>query len=142
MLTFVLGVLHIIMKSITVLFAIGSFANLFSATSAQLSNVTTPTLNLTTIAAVNGSSVLQCWQFPEFMASAQAGTAGALNLFLGDMANASYTVVPPRFNGGLHTAPSAQYVFLACTILYQTIQEFSSCSCWLRRSRLSNNSSD
>jgi len=76
---------------------------------AQLSNVTTPTLNLTAISAVNGQSVLECWQIPEFAASASAGTVGALNLFLGDGSNATYTVIPPRFNGGVHNAPAVQY---------------------------------
>ena len=75
-----------------------------------LSNVTTPNLNLTTIAARDGQSVLQCWSIPEFTQSATAGTAGALNLFLGGTANASYTVIPPRFDGGLHTAPAPQQV--------------------------------
>src|ERR1700761_4196241 len=74
-----------------------------------LSNTTTPSLNLTTIAARDGHSILQCWSIPGFAQSATAGTAGALNLFLGGTSNASYTVIPPRFNGGLHTAPVPQY---------------------------------
>lgn len=52
--------------------------------------------------------MLECWALPGFVASAQAGTTGALNLFLGDLANATYTVIPPRFNGGLHNAPAPQ----------------------------------
>jgi hypothetical protein len=67
-----------------------------------------PALNLTAISASNGNSILECWALPGFFASAQAGTAGALNLFLGDLANATYTVIPPRFNGGLHNAPAPQ----------------------------------
>jgi hypothetical protein len=75
-----------------------------------LSNTTTPDLNLTTIAARDGRSILQCWLIPQFVQSATAGTAGALNLFLGETSNASYTVIPPRFNGGVHTAPAPQCV--------------------------------
>jgi len=75
---------------------------------AQLNNITTPSLNLTAISAANGASVLQCWQLPGFAASSSAGTVGALNLFLGDLSNATYTVIPPRFNGGIHNAPAAQ----------------------------------
>jgi hypothetical protein len=82
---------------------------LISATTfAQLSNLTTPSLNLTTISASNGASTLECWQLPGFKTSAQAGTSGALNLFLGELSNATYTVIPSRFNGGIHNAPSAQ----------------------------------
>lgn len=81
-----------------------------SLVAAQLNNITTPSLNLTTIATSNGSSVLECWQFPGFAASSTPGVSGALNLFLGNTSNASYTVIPARFNGGVHTAPAAQYV--------------------------------
>jgi hypothetical protein len=77
---------------------------------AQLTNVTTPSLNLTAISASDGASVLECWQLPGFQTSAQAGTSGALNLFLGNLSNASYTVIPGRFDGGMHNAPAAQYV--------------------------------
>ena len=90
---------------------------LFAFASAQttcppaiISDITTPSLNLTAIATRNGNSVLECWQLPGFAASAGAGTVGAMNLALGDLSNATYTVIPPRFNGGLHSAPSNQYV--------------------------------
>lgn len=96
------------MKITKVLLGVLEFASISSLVSAQLSNVTTPSLNITAVAATNGSSVLQCWQLPGFMSSAVAGTAGALNLYLGDMANASYTVLPPRYDGGLHRAPAPQ----------------------------------
>ena len=82
---------------------------------AQLNNVTTPYLNLTAIAAANGESTLECWQLGPFASSSVPGTAGALNLFLGDMSNATYTVIPPRFDGGLHTAPAVQYVYCYIT---------------------------
>ena len=87
---------------------LASLIGTLALTAAQLNNITTPSLNLTAIAARNGSSVLECWQLPEFVTSATAGVAGALTLFLGDTANATYTVLPPRFNGGVHTAPAAQ----------------------------------
>lgn len=107
---FIVASRHVVMKPIKVSLAIAGFMSILSLAPAQLSNVTTPSLNLTAIAASNGSSVLECWQFPGFVASAQAGTSGALNLFLGDTANVSYTILPARFNGGLHTAPTSQYV--------------------------------
>jgi hypothetical protein len=75
---------------------------------AQSSTSVPRALNLTAISASSGNSVLECWALPGFVASAQAGTAGALNLLLGDLANATYTVIPPKFNGGLHKAPAPQ----------------------------------
>jgi hypothetical protein len=76
--------------------------------SSQLSNVTTPSLNLTAISASHGASILECWQLPGFVASGVAGTVGALNLFLGNMSNATYTVIPSRFDGGVHNSPAPQ----------------------------------
>jgi hypothetical protein len=79
-----------------------------SACAASAPSFVPPALNLTAISASNGNSVLECWALPGFVASTQAGTVGALNLVLGDLANATYTLIPPRFNGGLHKAPAPQ----------------------------------
>jgi hypothetical protein len=75
---------------------------------AQSSTSVPSALNLTAISASKGNSVLECWALPGFASSAQAGTVGALNLVLGDLANATYTVIPPKFNGGLHKSPAPQ----------------------------------
>ena len=80
----------------------------FGQALAQLSNVTTPYLNLTAIGAANGESTLECWRLGPFASSSVPGTTGALNLFFGNMSNATYTVLPPRFDGGLHNAPAIQ----------------------------------
>jgi hypothetical protein len=79
-----------------------------STSSVASASLVPPALNLTAISASSGNSVLECWALPGFVASAQAGTVGALNLLLGDLVNATYTVIPPRFNGGLHKAPAPQ----------------------------------
>jgi hypothetical protein len=47
---------------------------------------------------------------PGFTTSSQAGTTGASILQLGNVANMSYSVIPPGFNAGLHNAPTPQYV--------------------------------
>ena len=66
--------------------------------------------NLTAIAAKDGASVLQCWQLANpFMVSSTPGTAGTAIETLGNAANASYTILPARFDGGLHHAPAVQY---------------------------------
>ena len=68
-------------------------------------------LNITAISGQNGLSVLECWQIlPGFTTSSQAGTTGASILQLGNVANVSYSVIPPKFNAGLHNAPNTQYV--------------------------------
>lgn len=88
--------------------SVSTLLSLYQLSSAQLSNITTPSLNLTAIATSNGSSVLECWQFPDFASTTQAGTVGSLNLYFGNTANLTYTVIPARFNGGAHRAPAAQ----------------------------------
>lgn len=66
-------------------------------------------LNLTAISASNGASTLECWQLSApFVVSTQAGTVGAASDQLGDVANASFSVLPAMFNGGAHRAPAVQ----------------------------------
>ena len=74
----------------------------------------TPThLNLTTIFAANGASTLECWQLSNtFFISSQLGIAGTAVEQLGNAANASLTVLPPKFDGGLHHAPRVQCVLI------------------------------
>ena len=66
-------------------------------------------LNITTLAAFNGSSVLECWQLNSTLAtSSESGTTGAFLSALGDVANMSYTILPAGYDGGRHNAPAAQ----------------------------------
>ncbi|KAF8493995.1 hypothetical protein F5888DRAFT_1721520 [Russula emetica] len=79
-------------------------------------------LNITAISAQNGSSVLQCWQIlPGFSTSSQAGTTGASILQLGNLANMSYSVIPPNFNAGLHNAPAYQWVAFLSGLAHITL---------------------
>ncbi|UNI19360.1 hypothetical protein JDV02_005546 [Purpureocillium takamizusanense] len=88
----------------------------------QLNEQTTPTLNLTAIGASRGESTLECWQLDSpFKTSAVAGTAGALALFLGDLSNATYSILPGRFDGGLHTAPARQFVLFTTGLIHITL---------------------
>ena len=66
-------------------------------------------LNLTAISAENGRSIFECWQLQSpFVDSTQAGTDGAIFAQLGNASNASFAILPPKFNGGLHNAPFVQ----------------------------------
>ena len=67
--------------------------------------------NLTAISAAGGNSTIECWQLSEpLTSSSDAGTSGTVIQRLGDVSNATYTVLPAKFDGGLHRAPVAQYV--------------------------------
>lgn len=68
-------------------------------------------LNLTTTAAVNQSSMIECWQLASpFTTSKENGTQGTLTTSLGNLANGTYSIVAAGTNGGAHVAPTVQYV--------------------------------
>lgn len=59
----------------------------------------------------DNNSALQCWEFTDpLKVSNGAGTAGAETFTFLDLANMTYTHLPPRFDGGIHNAPAPQYV--------------------------------
>lgn len=66
-------------------------------------------LNITAIGAANGRSTIECWQITRpFDISTDPGTAGTAAQQLGDLTNLTLTILPPRFDGGLHNAPFVQ----------------------------------
>jgi hypothetical protein len=70
-------------------------------------------LQLSAVVTKNNNSVIECWQLSDaFVTSAGAGTVGALSLNIENLANATYTVLPPFFEGGVHNSPHPQYVFI------------------------------
>ncbi|KZZ96484.1 hypothetical protein AAL_03713 [Moelleriella libera RCEF 2490] len=99
------------------------------AAAQRLDTHTTPALNLTAVTGDGrGESTLECWQLANpFIASTEGGLAGSLQLALGQLGNASYNVIPGRFDGGFHHAPAFQYVLfttgLAHITLYKGTQE-------------------
>lgn len=66
------------------------------------------TLNITAITAANGESAVECWQLGPFVTATEPGISGASTLALGQLANATYTVIPARSDGGWHNAPVPQ----------------------------------
>lgn len=90
-----------------------------------LSNVTN-TFNVTALTTLNGKSIFQCWALqPAFTFSNQQGTIGAQSLQLGNLANASYSIIPARFNAGQHTAPAVQWVVFLSGLAHITLPEAS-----------------
>ena len=70
-----------------------------------------PYLNLTAISAKNGVSTIECWQLAApFITSSEAGVSGASFAQLGKAGNTSYALIPAKFDGGLHNAPTVQSV--------------------------------
>ena len=68
-------------------------------------------LNLTAISAKNGASTIECWRLASpFKTASDAGVSGASLAQLGKTGSTSYTLIPARFDGGLHNAPTVQSV--------------------------------
>lgn len=54
-------------------------------------------------------SAFECWQFSTPLASSsQAGTSGVATFAFTNISTAVYTILPPRYNGGVHNAPVPQ----------------------------------
>ncbi|KAI5203398.1 hypothetical protein E4T39_04205 [Aureobasidium subglaciale] len=55
-------------------------------------------------------SALECWRFATpLIDSSQPGIAGSLSITF-NTSSASYTIIPPRFNGSIHNSPVPQLV--------------------------------
>lgn len=69
------------------------------------------TLNVTVVGEQDNASTLECWAVdPGFEESNEAGVAGAEELNLGALdGNATFSIIPAGFDGGLHNAPALQY---------------------------------
>lgn len=86
---------------------VGAAVSAFALSSPSIANGTF--LEVTAIVAQGGNSVLECWRLAApFSTSSGAGTVGASTLLIDDLANATYTVIPPHFEAGVHNAPHPQ----------------------------------
>lgn len=66
-------------------------------------------LNVTALTGKNNVSVLECWQLKTpFVTSDVSGIVGTQTLDMGGVSNATYAILPARFDGGLHNAPFKQ----------------------------------
>lgn len=66
-------------------------------------------LNITAIGSQNGASTLECWEVETpFNVSTTPGINGSATVFLGNVANMTYAVIPPGLDGGYHNAAYRQ----------------------------------
>ncbi|KAL1603599.1 hypothetical protein SLS60_005187 [Paraconiothyrium brasiliense] len=81
-------------------------------------------LNITAIGAADGRSTIECWQITRpFDISADPGTAGTKAQQLGDTTNLTFTILPPKFDGGIHNAPAVQYVAFTSGLAVVTLPD-------------------
>jgi hypothetical protein len=78
---------------------------------------------LTTTALVTNAanqSALECWRFTTpLIDSSEPGIAGSLR-FNFNASGASYIILPPRFDGGIHNAPVPQVSFVPSLTVFLT----------------------
>lgn len=90
-----------------------------------------PYLNVTAVTHANGVSVLQCWQLLKpFEISSSPGVANGSYAFLGDVANATITIIPAESDGGRHYA-QPQWVWFITGLAHITLPG-SSDEAWIR----------
>ncbi|KAF2994685.1 hypothetical protein E8E13_002103 [Curvularia kusanoi] len=100
---------------------------LTNASSTNATYLTAPAL-----VTVNNCTVIQCWRLTNpFSTSSTPGTVGAQALVLSNVTNFAYTVLPPRFNGGQHTAPAPQIVHFVSGLAHITLPEDPDQDLWL-----------
>jgi len=77
-------------------------------------------------------TVVECWKMHlPFRRSSTPGVSGAQVATLGNFTNLAYTILPPRFDGGLHTAPAPQLVHFLSGVAHVTAPQDDSISLWL-----------
>ncbi|PVI04042.1 hypothetical protein DM02DRAFT_640256 [Periconia macrospinosa] len=87
---------------------------------AQSTNTTY--LTVTAIVTKNNNSAFECWQLTEpFRRSSVPGISGTQIVTISNNTNLAYTILPPRFDGGLHNAPAPQIVHFLSGLAYLTL---------------------
>ncbi|KAF2621200.1 hypothetical protein BU25DRAFT_416302 [Macroventuria anomochaeta] len=102
----------------------------FTTILAQSSNTTY--LTAPALVTLNNRTAIQCWRLTTpFVTSSTPGTKGAKAAVISNATNLAYTVLPPRFNGGLHTAPVPQLVHFLSGLAHITLPDDPSQDLWL-----------
>lgn len=103
---------------------------LFSSSTTHASNTTY--LTAPALVTINNHTTIQCWRLTNpFVTSSTPGTVGAQAAVLANVTNFAYTILPPRFNGGQHTAPVPQMVHFVSGLAHITLPDDPRQELWL-----------
>ncbi|KAF2118070.1 hypothetical protein BDV96DRAFT_489447 [Lophiotrema nucula] len=96
---------------------------------AQTDNTTY--LTATALVTKNNNSAFECWQLTEpFKRSSTPGVSGTQVATIGNYTNLGYTILPPRYDGGIHTAPVPQLVHYISGLSHITLPNDDSVDAW------------
>ncbi|KAF1813266.1 hypothetical protein P152DRAFT_457633 [Eremomyces bilateralis CBS 781.70] len=92
------------------------------------------------VSTAQDTSAIECWELnTPFTVSEDAGISGAMALpFEAVREGGTYTVLPARFYGGLHTAPREQLVHFTAGLAHVTlpdVQRNSKTEAWVKGGR-------
>ncbi|KAF2816964.1 uncharacterized protein BDZ99DRAFT_373859 [Mytilinidion resinicola] len=80
----------------------------------------------------DNASTLECWQLDiPFTVPSTPGISGSSLAKLGNFTNGAYTVLPPRFNGGIHNAPVPQLVHFISGLAHVTLPHDPKLESWI-----------
>jgi hypothetical protein len=75
---------------------------------------------------------VECWKLTApFKRSSTPGVNGAQVATVGNFTDLAYTILPPRYDGGLHTAPVPQLVHFLSGVAHVTVPQDESLNLWL-----------
>ncbi|KAF2728010.1 hypothetical protein EJ04DRAFT_504788 [Polyplosphaeria fusca] len=101
--------------------ALFSLLTLLSTNVFGQSDPNTTYLTATALVTKNNASAFECWQLNEpFKRSSVPGVSGAQVATIGNYTDLGYTILPPRYDGGIHTAPVPQLVHYVSGLAYIT----------------------
>ncbi len=80
----------------------------------------------------NNHTVIECWKFTNpFKRSSEAGVSGTQVLSLSNSTKLGYTILPPRYSGGLHNAPVPQLVHFLSGLAHVTLPQDDHSDLWI-----------
>tara|TARA_R110002003_G_scaffold143_18_gene13329 strand:- start:6074 stop:6601 length:528 start_codon:yes stop_codon:yes gene_type:complete len=110
---------------------IAALAPLLPLTSAQTDTNSTY-LIAPALVTRNNNTVIQCWRLKSvFKRSSTPGISGTQTAIISNNTNLAYTILPPRYDGGLHTAPVPQLVHFLSGFAHITLPPDDSVELWI-----------
>jgi hypothetical protein len=105
---------------------------LLSSFAGAQADVNTTYLVAPALVTKDNHTVIQCWKLNSpFKKSAVPGVDGAQVAILSNNTNLAYSILPPRFDGGLHTAPAPQLVHFLSGVAHVTLPQDPSVDLWI-----------
>ncbi|OCK74149.1 hypothetical protein K432DRAFT_311306, partial [Lepidopterella palustris CBS 459.81] len=81
---------------------------------------------------VNNNSAFECWQlYNPFKTALIPGIIDTASTTIGNFTNIAYTILPARFNGGIHNAPVPQIAHFVSGLAHVTLPHNSSTEAWV-----------